>query len=76
LADYCYDGMFYGCTSIKLSDTQTSEYNTPYRIPSEGNGSTDSNSLYLMFAITGGSFKSTPTINTTYYTSNTIVPAT
>lgn len=69
----CYDHMFYGCSKIKLSDTQTDEYNTPYEIPTEGGGTTASNALSDMFANTGGTFTGSPTINTTYYTSNTVV---
>ena len=73
LVDYCYEGMFWGCTSIKLSATQTGEYQTAYRIPKSGTGTTVSNALMDMFADTGGTFTGTPSINTTYYTSNTVV---
>ena len=73
LANYCYDNMFYGCTKIKLSTTQTGEYQTAYRIPKSGTGTTANNALNAMFANTGGSFTGTPSINTTYYTSNTVV---
>lgn len=67
----CYDFMFAGCTNIKLSTTQTGEYQTPYRIPISGTGT--GGSFLLMFAKTGGTFTGTPEINTTYYTSNTVV---
>ena len=75
LARGCYSGMFYGCTNIKLSTTQTGEYQTPYRIPKSGTGTTADYALDDMFASTGGTFKGTPEINTTYYlsTSNTVV---
>ena len=73
LARYCYSGMFYGCKKIKLSTTQTGEYQTPYRIPTSGTGTTQTNALISMFYNTGGTFKGTPKINTTYYTSNTVV---
>ena len=73
LANYCYNSMFQGCTKIKLSTTQTGEYQTPYRIPTSGTGATATNALQNMFAYTGGTFKGTPSINTTYYTSNTVV---
>lgn len=73
LANACYYKMFDGCTKIKLSKTQTGEYQTPYRIPIEGTGTTAYNALSYMFSNTGGTFISTPTINTTYYTSNTVV---
>lgn len=73
LAVECYQGMFYGCTKIKLSTTQTGEYQTAYRIPKSGTGTTASDALYNMFVSTGGTFTGTPEINTTYYTSNTVV---
>jgi len=75
LAYHCYYYMFYGCTLIKLSLTQTGEYQTPYRIPSSGTGTTGTDSLNYMFGNTGGTFTGTPTINATYYTSNTVIPA-
>ena len=75
LKNYCYRNMFTGCTNIKLSSTQTGEYQTAYRIPTSGTGTAGSNSLLQMFTNTGGTFKGTPTINITYYlsTSNFIV---
>ena len=74
LADYCYQYMFNDCTNIKLSETQTGEYQTAYRIPTSGTGTTGTKSLSNMFQNTGGTFTGTPTINTTYYlsTSNTV----
>ena len=71
LANYCYYGMFLGCTSLKLSSTKTGEYTQEYRIPTTGTGTTASNALTNMFAVTGGTFTGTPEINTTYYLSNT-----
>ena len=70
---FCYAYMFQDCTSLKLSSTQTGEYTVEYRIPSSGTGTTgtNSNALIGMFASTGGTFKGTPKINTTYYLSNT-----
>ena len=75
LADYCYSYMFYGCTKIKLSTTASGTYTKSYRIPKNGTGTTTSGSLKSMFVNTGGTFKGTPEINTTYYldASNTIV---
>ena len=75
LANYCYDSMFYGCTKIKLSTTASGTYTKAYRIPKNGTGTTASGALDNMFANTGGTFKGTPEINTTYYLdeSNTIV---
>ena len=73
LAVACYLTMFDGCTNIKLSTTQTGEYQTAYRIPTSGTGTTAESALVNMFADTGGTFKREPEINTTYYTSNTVV---
>ena len=73
LADYCYSDMFSGCSLIKLSTTQTGEYQTAYRIPAFGTGTTATDALADMFYKTGGEFKGTPSINTTYYTSNAVV---
>jgi hypothetical protein len=69
----CYRDMFSGCTSIKLSTTQTGTYQTAYRIPTSGTGTIATNTLKDMFKNTGGTFTGTPTINTTYYTSNIVV---
>ena len=71
LAKYCYASMFRGCSKIKLSTTETGEYTQSYRIPTSGDGTTTTNSLSNMFAETGGTFTGTPSINTTYYLSNT-----
>ena len=71
LAANCYGYMFYKCTALKLSSTQTEEYTVEYRIPSSGIGTTGTDSLIDMFTGTGGTFKGTPEINTTYYLSNT-----
>ena len=73
LAPRCYYSMFNGCTSIKLAISKSREYDKEYRIPKSGNGVTATNALNNMFTRTGGTFTGTPSINTTYYTSNTIV---
>jgi hypothetical protein len=73
LKNYCYQQMFYGCSLIKMSATQTGDYQTEYRIPTTGTGTTATNAMTDMFTNTGGTFKGTAAINTTYYTSNTIV---
>lgn len=73
LTNNCYSSMFNGCTKIKLSTTQTGEYQTPYRIPTTGAGTDGAYSLINTFAHTGGTFTGTPGINKTYYTSNTVV---
>ena len=77
LADLCYYGMFQGCT-LKLSKTQTGEYNQAYRIPTTGDGITAREALKNMFPKilnNGGTLVMTPKINTTYYlsTDNMIV---
>ena len=73
MANNCYGYMFYGCTSVKLAISKSSEYDKEYRIPKSGNGVTATSALTDMFTQTGGTFTGTPNINTTYYTSNTIV---
>lgn len=62
--------MFSGCTSLKLSSTKTDEYTQEYRIPSSGDGTTETNALTDTFTFTGGTFTGTPSINTTYYLSS------
>ena len=73
LAYCCYLSMFQDCSNIKLSTTQTVEYQTAYKIPTSGTGTTATDAMYNMFTNTGGTFTGTPNINTTYYTSNTVV---
>lgn len=75
LKSNCYTSMFQDCSKIKLSETQVDEYQIAYRIPSSGTGTTATNALTNMFVGTGGTFNGAPTINTPYYTSNTIIPA-
>lgn len=73
----CYRAMFASCSGIKLSTTQDSTYQYPYRIPSSGHGTFNSgaNPTQNMFYNTGGPFTGTPSINTTYYTDHPPVPA-
>ena len=73
LPNRCYQAMFVDCSKIKLSTSKTWEYQTAYRIPSSWSWSIWTDSLYYMFGGTWWTFTWTPTINTTYYTSNTIV---
>ena len=73
LAQWCYSAMFQGCSKIKLSTTQIGEYVNEYRIPSSGTGTYASDWNNGTFNQTGGTFTSNPSINTTYYTSNTVV---
>nr|DAF60906.1 MAG TPA: hypothetical protein [Siphoviridae sp. cteEQ43] len=72
LADNCYSSMFSECSKIKLSATKTGTYTQEYRIPTSGTGTNATNALYYMFYSTGGTFKGTPTINTTYYLDSSI----
>ena len=71
LNSYCYNNMFSGCASLKLSSSKTGEYTQEYRIPTAGTGTTAPSALFNMFKSTGGTFTGTPSINTTYYLSNT-----
>lgn len=73
LTYYCYGQMYRWCTQIKLSSTQTWEYQTPYRIPSSWTWSWWTQQTNFMFLSTWGTFADTPEINTTYYTSNTVI---
>ena len=69
----CYYNMFYKCYPIHLSTTQTWDYQTPYRIPTTWTWTAGSISLNDMFSSTWWTFTWTPSVNTTYYTSNTVV---
>lgn len=73
LADHCYEYMFDICTLIKLSETQTWEYQTPYRIPTSWTWTVGTDSLYKMFDSTWWTFRGTPELGRTYYTSNTVI---
>jgi hypothetical protein len=70
---FCYTSMFYWCSKIKLSTTQTWEYQTAYRLPYTWTWATADYALNSMFDSTWWTFTWTPTINTTYYTSNTVI---
>ncbi|MBQ7505176.1 MAG: hypothetical protein IJT79_07660 [Ruminococcus sp.] len=71
LAEACYYGMFDGCSSIRISNVAGTingiKYSEEYKIPTEGTATNASYALNSMFANTGGRFKGTPSINTTYY---------
>lgn len=70
----CYYDMFMYCSNIKLSTSKTWSYQTAYRIPTNWTWTTSWRySLERMFEGTWWTFAWTPTINTTYYTSNTVV---
>lgn len=68
-----YYWMFRWCTNIKLSATKTWIYQTAYRIPTTWTWSAWTNALYQMFRDTWWTYTWAPNINTTYYTSNTLV---
>lgn len=55
--------MYYGCTKIKMSATQTGDYTNEWKI--EGTAASDSFTGF--FTGTGGTYTDAPTINTTYY---------
>ena len=69
----CYNSMFFQCPKIKVSTSKTWEYQTEYRIPTTWTWTHSNQSLYNMFYLTWWTFTWTPSINTTYYTSNTLV---
>ena len=73
LTSFSYHSMFQWCSKIRLSTTQTWDYQTAYRIPTTWTASYQSNSLQDMFKSTWWTFTWTPTIHTTYYTSNAVV---
>lgn len=50
-----------------MSETQSGNYQTSFRIPASGSGTSGKYSLDNMFTNTGGTFTGTPDINTTYY---------
>ena len=64
-----YELMFYKCTGIEISDVMTDEFNRPYRIPVEGEGTTETESISSMFVDIhpDSPWSGTPEINRTYY---------
>lgn len=73
LTEGCYYQMYRGCPNINISTTQSETYPMSYRIPTTWTWTTASDALKYMFSYTWWTFTWTPTINTTYYTSNTVV---
>ena len=69
IGDGSYYAMFQNCSNIKLSTTKTGKYTKPFRIPTSGTatGYGDYGGCQYMFTSTGGTFASTPRVNTTYY---------
>lgn len=70
-----FDSMFENCSSIRLAESQDSTYSTAYTITGTPGSSVSSSAFTDMFKNTGGTFTGTPVFGTTYYTSNTVVPA-
>ena len=73
LPNFCYAYLFYNCTNVNFSTTQGWSYQTEYRIPTEWTWTAWTNCLYNIFTGTWWSFEDTPSLNTTYYTTNTVV---
>jgi hypothetical protein len=73
LKNECYRQMFYGCSKIKLSTTQTWEYQTEYRVPTTWTWTVASDWNTNMIAQTWWTFLWPLAVNTTYYTSNTVI---
>ena len=68
LESNCYELMFYRCTRLKISNVQTGEYTTAWRIPSTGEIASEASEWNIkMLEKTGGLFSGNPSINTTYY---------
>jgi hypothetical protein len=70
LAEGCYEYMFSDCPAFKVSTTKIGSYQYSWRIPTSGIGTTATGWNNSMLYSTGGTFKSNPTINTTYYVEN------
>lgn len=68
----CYS-MFNGCSKIKISTTQTWEYQNEFRVPATWTGSQQSDSFTYMFRNTGWTYTSGINIDSIYYTSNTVI---
>lgn len=73
LVTNCYKSMYSHAAGIKVSTTQTGDYQNAWRIPTSGTGTTTSGWNGSMLASTGGTFTGDPVSETTYYTSNTVV---
>lgn len=73
----CYKQMFQQCSQIKLSTTKVWSFQNEYRLPTTwtwGGWWTSTNAWnYRMFYQTWWTWTWSPTINTTYYTSNELI---
>ena len=64
----CYNELVRGCSLIKVSTTQDSDYTQAYRVPTTWTWTTSgSNQTKNMFTDTWWTFTGTPSINMTYY---------
>lgn len=66
---YDSDAMFYNCSKIKVSETQTGDYINEYITPN----AQYNDYLEYIFNNTGGTYTGNGTKNTTYYTSNEVI---
>lgn len=73
MTNYCCYQMFQNSSKIKMSQTQTWEYTNEYRIPTTWTWTTATSWNNSMFSGTWWTFTWNAVINTTYYTSNTLV---
>ena len=74
LKSNCYAWMFSHCSKIKISESQTWEYQTEYRIPITWTWTASwQTPLSDIFNTTWWTYTSNPIRNRTYYTSNTVV---
>lgn len=71
LSQGCYYSMFRGQKGIRVSETMTGNYSTPFRIPLSGDAISAINATGYMFYETGGTFTGAPEINKTYYLDTT-----
>ena len=69
----CCESMFYNCSKIKINTIKQWIYQTEYRIPTTWTGTAGSYAFRYMFTGTWGSYTGNAQINTTYYTSNTVI---
>lgn len=63
----CFSYMFYKCSNIKLSTSQTWDYTQAYRVPRTWSATEQSDALYRMFYQTWWTRASSPTNWQTYY---------
>ena len=73
LEQNCYTAMYSYCSNLRMSDTQWWDFQNEYRIPVSWTWIDATNSTYNMFNNIWQTPTATPSINTTYYTSNTVI---